>query len=63
MVETAIPPFDQLLPDDVEEVSVTLLPLQKVVGPFAVITGALGLALTTTTVGVDKNDVHPFTFT
>ena len=63
MVETESPPFDQLLPDDAEEVRVTLPPLQKAVGPFAVITGVLGLAFTTTVVGTDNNDVHPFTLT
>ena len=60
MVETASPPFDQVFPEDADEVSVTLLPLQKVVGPPGVITGAVGMAFTVTIVGADTSDVQPF---
>ena len=60
VVETASPPFDQLFPDEAEEVSVTLPPLQKAVGPFAVITGVLGLAFTTTAIGAEIGEAQPF---
>jgi hypothetical protein len=35
------------------EVKVTLLPVQKVVGPLAVIVGVIGKALTVTTAAAD----------
>ncbi len=41
------------LPDDAEEVSVTLPPGQKVVGPDGVIVGAGGIGLTVTTIGAE----------
>ncbi len=60
VVETASPPFDQLFPDKAEDVSVTLPPLQNAVGPFAVITGALGFVFTTTEIGADVGETQPF---
>jgi hypothetical protein len=44
------------------EVSVTLPPAQKVVGPPTVIVGAKGKVFTVTTVGADDGLWHPFAF-
>ena len=40
-------------------VKVTLPPTQKLVGPFAVIVGTAGLALTVTTIGFEGAELHP----
>ena len=41
------------------DVKVTLLPIQKVVGPPAVMVGVIGKALTVTTVAADAELRHP----
>ena len=43
-----VEPFDQLLPLAAEDVNTTEPPSQKVVGPFAVSTGAAGAGFTIT---------------
>ena len=53
---------NQLFPLALEEVSVTLLPEQKVVGPPATIVGVAGTAFTVTTVGAEVA-LHPFSVT
>ena len=50
----------QLLPDALLDVSVTLPPVQNVVGPPGVIVGVAGVAACETTVGVDTPEEHPF---
>jgi len=44
---------DQVFPVVAEEVSTTLPPAQKVVGPPAEIVGAAGIGLTVTAIGAD----------
>lgn len=53
--------MDHTFPEGPLDVSVTLSPAQKVVGPDTVITGAGGMGFTVTTVGSDT-DVHPKMF-
>lgn len=53
VVDCVFAPFDQVFPFVTDEVSTTLFPEQKVVGPAAVIDGAEGIGLTVITVGVE----------
>ncbi len=48
------------MPVALDEVNVTEPPAQKVVGPFALIVGVAGAALTATTVGIDVALQLPF---
>jgi hypothetical protein len=50
VIEGVVAPVDQRLPVEEEDVSVTLPPVQKAVGPLAVIVGVAGVALTETVV-------------
>jgi hypothetical protein len=51
---------DQELPVGCEEVSVTDPPVQKDVGPLAVITGAEGIGFAVTVTGDEAGETHPF---
>lgn len=53
-------PLDHKLFEAYDEVSVTLPPEQKEVGPFALIIGAAGIGFTVTTVGDEEGDTQPF---
>lgn len=53
-------PFDQVLPVDALEVSVTVPPWQKVVGPEAVTVGVAGTGLTVTVLALDVAVQYPF---
>jgi hypothetical protein len=46
LIEGVLAVLDQRFPDAAEEVSVTLPPVQKVVGPPGVTVGAAGIAFT-----------------
>jgi hypothetical protein len=60
-MEGVVAPFDHRLFVGEEDVSVTLFPEQKVVGPPAVMEGTAGIVLTATTVAVDVAEVQgPF---
>jgi hypothetical protein len=56
VIDCVVAPVDHTLPVAKDEVSTTLPPVQKVVGPLAVITG---VALAVTTTGVEALDVQP----
>ena len=58
-MDCVVAPVDQVLPDAEDEVSTTLPPEQKVVGPPAVIVGVEGTAFTVTVVPADTADVQP----
>ena len=58
-----LPLRNHWLPLVLLEVSVTLPPAQKVVGPSSEIVGVGGMGLTVTTVGADGALVQPFTVT
>ena len=51
--------FDQRLPLKLDEFSVTVPPLQNVVGPEAVITGVFGNGFTETLIAFEFADKHP----
>jgi hypothetical protein len=53
VIDCAVDPFDHVLPEVLDEVSVTDPPEQKVVGPLAEIVGAVGAAFTVTVSGLD----------
>jgi hypothetical protein len=55
----AVDPFDQVLPVDWEEVKITDPPSQKVVAPFGVMTGTVGVLLTTIVTGADSAEQVP----
>ncbi len=59
LIETVVSVLLHRLPTVADEVSVTLSPTQKVVGPPAVIVGAGGIGLTTTTTVSDEGLVQP----
>ncbi len=52
-IDEPVAPVDQTIPLLTLEVKVTLSPSQKEVEPFAVITGAVGMAFTVTLTGVE----------
>ena len=54
-----VAPVDQVFPVVAEEVSVTLCPEQKVVGPLELIVGVGGMGLTVILTGVDVSGGHP----
>jgi hypothetical protein len=62
MIDWVAAPFDQLYEVLTGAVSMTEPPVQKVVGPPAVMAGAGGLALTVTTTG-ELAVLHPFAVT
>ena len=53
------PPGVQTLPVVALEVSTTLPPVQKVVGPPGVMVGVAGLALTITVIALDAGEAQP----
>ena len=55
-MDCVVAPVDQTFPVDEEEVRMTLPPVQKVVGPLAVMTG---VSLETTVIAVEGSEVHP----
>ena len=63
MLCVVAPPGVHVLPVADDEVSVTLPPVQKVVGPPAVIVGVDGIGFTVTTLAIDGDDVHPLLVT
>jgi hypothetical protein len=58
-MDGVVAPVDQLLPVADEEVSITLPPSQKVVGPLAVMVGVAGNGLTVTVVPAEGAEVQP----
>ena len=58
-MDCVVSPVDHKLSVASEEVSTTLPPSQKPVGPLAVITGADAIAFAVTTTGDEAGDVHP----
>ena len=60
MIDCVVAPFDHEYVKPAGAVSVTEPPLQNVVGPFAVITGFAGVALTVTCVASDVAVQLPF---
>jgi len=58
-MDWVVAPFDHTFPVSSEDVSSTFPPLQKAVGPFALITGVAGIAFTVTITGADAGDTHP----
>jgi hypothetical protein len=58
-MDCVVAPFDQRLPLAAEDVSTTLPPAQKVVGPPAEIVGAAGVGFTVTLWAADAPDVQP----
>ena len=59
MIACVVAPFDQVLPDALEEVKVTDPPEQKVVAPPADIVGAVGAEFTVTAIGLDVAEHVP----
>jgi hypothetical protein len=60
-MKVADPPLDHVFPVGEEDVSTTLPPWQKVVGPPAVIVGAAGFGSTEIVTGAEVVDKQPFT--
>lgn len=58
LIDCVVAPVDQTFPVPCDEVKVTDPPAQKVVGPPAEITGALGFEFTVTTTGAEDAE-HP----
>jgi hypothetical protein len=58
-MDGVVAPVDQLLPVAEEDVSVTLPPSQKVVGPLAIMVGLAGNGLTVTVVPTEGAEVQP----
>ena len=56
MIDWLVAPFDQRLSVALLEVSVTLPPVQKLVGPLAVIVGMAGPGFTVTTIGAENEE-------
>lgn len=59
MIDWVVAPVDQVLPVAEDEVKVTELPEQKVVGPLAVIVGTGGSGFTVTVVAADTEEHDP----
>jgi len=59
VIDWLLAPFDHKLPVEAEDVSTTLPPAQKVVGPPAVIVGAAGAGVTETVTAVELGEEHP----
>ncbi|MNU79314.1 hypothetical protein D3C71_689280 [compost metagenome] len=55
-----VAPFDQVFPVAEDEVRITEPPVQKVVGPLAVIVGVVGSGFTVTVVATDVEEQGPF---
>lgn len=59
MIDWVVAPVDQVFPVAEDEVKVTELPEQKVVGPLAVIVGTGGSGFTVTVVAADTEEHDP----
>ena len=59
-MDCVMAPFDQVFPVADEEVRVTEPPVQKLVGPLAVIVGTAGSGFTVTVVAADVYEQEPF---
>jgi hypothetical protein len=55
-MDWVVAPVDQWFPIALLEVSVTLSPIQKVVGPLEVMVGVGGSGLTVTTTGIEAKE-------
>ena len=60
MIDWVVAPVDQVFPVADEDVRVTELPAQNVVGPPAVIVGTVGSGFTVTTSGAEVDEQDPF---
>ena len=58
VIDCVVAPVDQRFPLEAEEVNTTDPPVQKVVGPPAVIVGAEGIGFTVTLITFDAAEVH-----
>ena len=58
VIEGVVAPFDQMFPVAADEVRITLPPVQKVVGPLAVIVGVVGNAFTVTKTPAEVAEVQ-----
>ena len=63
VIVEVVSPVDQLIFVADEDVNWTDPPIQKDVGPLAVIVGAVGLGSTVIVVEVDVVEAHPLLFT
>ena len=61
MIDCVVAPFDQVFPVADEDVKTTLPPVQKVVGPPAVIVGVVGSGVTVIVLFVEAVEVQPLT--
>jgi hypothetical protein len=59
-MDCVVAPFDQVFPVAEDEVRVTEPPVQKLIGPPAVIVGTAGSGFTVTVVAVDVEEQEPF---
>ena len=60
VMDDVVAPVDQVLPVPAEDVNVTEPPVQKEVGPPAVMVGVAGVGFTVTVVAAEVAE-HPFT--
>jgi len=60
VIDWLVAPFDQVLPEALEDVNVTEPPEQNVVAPPALIVGVVGAAVTITVVGLEDVVQDPF---
>jgi hypothetical protein len=58
-MDCVVSPVDHVFPEAEEDVSVTLPPVQKLVGPLALIVGVAGVGFTVTAVAAEFEDVQP----
>ncbi len=58
-MDCEVAPVDQRLPVADDDVSTTLPPAQKVVGPLAVIVGVAGVGVTVIVVAEEAGDTQP----
>jgi hypothetical protein len=63
VIDEVVAPVDQRYDAPLDAVSVTLPPVQNVVGPPAVIAGVAGMALTVTAAAADAALLQPFVVT
>lgn len=61
VIDCVVAPLDQRFPVADDDVKTTLPPVQKVVGPPAVIVGVAGAGVTVIVLAVDGFEVQPFT--
>jgi hypothetical protein len=58
-MDCVVSPVDHVFPEAEEDVRVTLPPVQKVVGPLALIVGVAGVGFTVIPVAAEDPDEHP----